>query len=237
MNVKKALLVFTFIGILLFAIGFTLPAIARWSNCLFLGDVEGPISDEYDEYYVICDAAEFGIEAFKIFGVGAFVCGIIGLIFNGAVKKHCHIKTTVIAMYISVDLGFALFSIFMFVFGCHFLTTPENHPIMYPASIIFMALSLLIFCGLMYAYVRFRKEQKSFVGILFDVLLSMTFIGGFFLAFYMVYFAIAEFFHYNDFVETIYKELVSTGLFLIPIVVIFLVMPTVVFLKNIKVIK
>ncbi len=222
MNVKKVLLLFTSIGILLFAAGFTLPTITEWSNCLFLGDVNG---------------AEFGIKAFKFFGVGAFVCGIIGLIFNSAVKKHCNIKTTVIAMYISVVLGFALFSLFMFVFGCHFFTTPENHPIMYPASISFMILSFLAFCGLMYVYIRFRKEHKSFVGVLFDVLLSIAFIGGFFLTFYMVYFAIAEFFHYNDFVETIYKELVSAGLFVIPIAAIFIVMPTAAFLKNIKVKK
>lgn len=234
MNVKKSLMVFTFIGILLFVIGFTLPAIAEWSNFLLLGDVMGPIDDEY---YVMCDTVEFGVETFKFFGVGAFVCGIVGLMFNKAVKKHCHIKTTVIAMYISADIGFGLFSLFMFIFGCHFFTTPENHPIMYPASIIFMVISLLIFCGLMYAYVKFRKEQKSFIGVLFDVLLSIAFIGGFFLMFYIVYFALAEVFNYYDFFEIIYKELLSAGLFLIPIVAIFLVMPAVAFLKNIKLIK
>lgn len=230
MDFKKVFLIFAFVGILLLLIGFTLPIIAEGSGCLLLGDFYGPIDNEY---YLISTITEFGIEAFKIFGIGMCIYGAFGSIFNKTIKKHCHIKTTVTAMYISIDIGFALFSLFMFVFGCHFFTEPKNHPIRYPASISFMIVSFLMFCGLIYIYIRFRKEQKSIVGVLIDVGTAIVFAGGFFLNFYMLYSVVSDVFHYYDILpEEMAKEIINAGLFILPIAVIFIVVPTVIFLDT-----
>lgn len=217
---KKLFIILIAIGILLFLAALAIPIVAEISGSLFLGDFYGP---QDDRYYIINFTTETGIVLFKVFGAGIAVCGASGFIFNKVIQKNCSYDTTVVAVLFSINGGISLFSIYIFVFGCHFFTEPKNHPILYPASITLIILSFLAFCGLMYVYIRMRKGNMKLTGILFDLLLSIIFVGGFFVISVMIYDTASDIFHYFDFKEAIIK-IINAGIFIAPIVLMLSVL-------------
>lgn len=210
---KKVYIVLTAVGILLFLSALIIPIMAEFSGSLILGDFYGP---QDDQYYIINSTTEEGTMLFKVFGAGIFACGVFGLIFNKAIHKNCSFDTTVVSVLFSVDGAVGLFGAYAFIFGCHFFTEPKNHPILYPASITLIILSFLAFCSLMCVYIRLRKKNAKIIGVLFDFLLSIIFVGGFFIIGIMLYDTTSEIFNYFVFKEAIIK-IINTGVFIAPI--------------------
>ena len=107
-----------------------------------------------------------------IAGVDFFVCGIIGLFFYAYFSKICTLKTTVTALAISTNVGLGIWCC-MSLLSCHFLTTPNKHPIRYPASIVLGGICFIVFCVLICFYIKFRSVNKTVKGVVADVILAI----------------------------------------------------------------
>lgn len=110
-----------------------------------------------------------------IAGVDFFVCGIIGLFFNTYFSKICTLKTTVTALAISANVGLGIWCCMSWL-SCHFLTTPDKHPVRYPTSIILGRVCFIVFCILVCFYTKFRKINKTIKGVVVDLLLTIIYL-------------------------------------------------------------
>lgn len=114
-------------------------------------------------------------ELLTIAGIDFFVCGIIGLIFNTYLSKICTLKTTVTALAISYVIGLGFWCCMSWI-SCFFLTTPDKHPVRYPASVILGGVCFIVFCILVCFYVKFRKINRTIKGIVVDLLLIIIYL-------------------------------------------------------------
>ncbi len=121
-----------------------------------------------------------------ILGIILFLAGLFCLIFTKTVLQNCTIKSTSLALIISLfgSSGFVCVLIWCVIIG---FDPISNHPISYPASIAGGVLSLLAFIISIVFYIKSRKRNLKLIGILIDVLTAALTLPFFIFLFIIIY--------------------------------------------------
>ena len=102
------------------------------------------------------------------------LCSLFCLIFSRTVTRVCRFSTTLISLGLSAvgAIGFYAGIIFL---SCFFLTSPERHPVRYPASGVALVLAFCAFVLWMWLYVRMRRKNKSILGVFLDIATALLY--------------------------------------------------------------
>ena len=108
-----------------------------------------------------------------ILGLTLFLCGGFCLVFKRTVTNNCRLKTTALSLIISFfgALGLSCFFIWFSIVAFHEMSM---HPIAYPFSIFVGLLSLIAFITVIVFYIMVRRNNLKPIGIIIDILTSIT---------------------------------------------------------------
>ena len=108
-----------------------------------------------------------------ILGLTLSLCGGFCLVFKRTVINNCKLKTTVLSLIISLfgASGLSCFFIWFSIVAFHEMSM---HPIAYPFSIFVGLLSLIAFITVIVFYIMVRRNNLKPIGIIIDILTSIT---------------------------------------------------------------
>ena len=110
------------------------------------------------------------------------LCGLFCLLFSKAVKEHCTLKTSGIALSLSACASL-LFYCFLLFASCFIMTSPDKHPVTLPLSVVVGGVAAVAFVWLFTLWVKFRAQKPSAKGVVFDILLFFDYLLPMFLLF------------------------------------------------------
>ena len=110
----------------------------------------------------------------KTFGGITAFCGLLGWIFHKKITKWLSLKTSALALAISIAVSLGIHS-GISLLSCYFLTNPSRHPIRFPASACLALVCLAGLIILLYAYYKIRSKEKSLPGVILDILLGLAY--------------------------------------------------------------
>lgn len=116
------------------------------------------------------------------FSLSTVLCGLFCLLFSKAVKEHCTLKTSGMALSLSVCASLLFYSFLLFA-SCFIMTSPDKHPVTLPLSIVVGVVAVVAFAFLFAFYVKLRTERPSTKGVLIDILLFLSYLLPFFFVF------------------------------------------------------
>lgn len=105
-------------------------------------------------------------------GFDCVLISLFSLLFSNTVKKHCSVKSTLLALGLSAAGGIGIYC-FLIWFSIVSFNAMKQHPFSYPTSLAFGLISLTVFFLLAMWYTSARKSKKSAFGILLDTLTSI----------------------------------------------------------------
>ena len=179
---KKLNVPMVVLGVLIAAIGITLPAMLVLSAppIGIIGGADGPT------YWFLLGNGCYHIPAFLItIGFAVFVVGLYGLFLGKALTRYSSPMFTLLSFGISIVIagGTVFFLEFMTVTA--FSNEIYQQPIAFSVSAIGSFLAFVGFVVLTAFYCKYRKEKMSIKGILLDILLVvLTILPLFFTACY-----------------------------------------------------
>lgn len=115
----------------------------------------------------------------------ALVC----LIFPKTIKNHCSVKTSLLALGISLIGGLGILCFFN-GWGMAWSGGSEAHPVKYPLTRAIGGIALLIFMFLILFYIWGRKSCWSLKGLLIDLATSLLYIPAFSYVFLVLYYVV-----------------------------------------------
>ena len=127
-----------------------------------------------------------------LFGVSIIICSIFCLIFIKSISNECSVKTSIVSIGISAVISLEIYCILAYI-SCFFLTSPDRHPIRYPASIIVAGICLIAYVLLLWLYFRHRKSNMSASGVIIDIAFTAMYIVPMFLAYAFIHNTISSF--------------------------------------------
>ncbi len=122
------------------------------------------------------------LPSFITLSLSTVLCGLFCLLFSKAVKEHCALKTSGIALSLSACASLFFYCALLFA-SCFIMTSPDKHPVILPLSILVGALAVVAFVLLLTVYVKSRAQKTSAKGVLIDILLFLSYLLPFFLVF------------------------------------------------------
>ena len=114
------------------------------------------------------------IKTVILFNLVTALCSLFCLIFSRTVKRVCRFSTTLISLGLSAVGAVGCYAGIMFL-SCFLLTSPEKHPVRYPASGVALALAFGAFVLWMWLYVRLRRKNKSVLGVFLDIATALLY--------------------------------------------------------------
>lgn len=113
-----------------------------------------------------------------LFGVDVIVCALFALIFGKTTQVHCGMSTFFAAIALSAVGALGLIS------GIAVASlSPVRNPVAFPAYFSVAMTSFGVFLGLIVLYCWLRSSQWSFKGIVLDIVVSVLYLPGFWMAF------------------------------------------------------
>ena len=139
-----------------------------------IGGVDGPT------YRFLVMWAMDGWPVFlMLLGAALVITALFCLVFRGAVRKHCHISTTLLALGMSATGMLGL--VCVMIWGVMFAFSDfDKYPIRHPVCVI---TGLVCACLLVYLatwYYRVRKVRWSGVGLVLDITVGVLYLPCFF---------------------------------------------------------
>ncbi len=121
-----------------------------------------------------------------LWGMAFLLTSVFCLIFSNTVKTYGSVRTSMLSVGLSATgaAGLDCFLLWMTIVAFDEL---NQHPIAYPASILFGFLCLAAFGVLLVLYARFRTLQRSLKGVLMDVATSFVYLPAFLTSFGVLY--------------------------------------------------
>ncbi len=121
-----------------------------------------------------------------LIGITLILTVLFCIIFKKTVKNNCTVKTTAISLGLSLSGALGLVCFFVWLPIAYFGEV-SLYPISYPVSIIGAYLCLVVFLSLCAWYIFCRIKNKSFKGVVIDVLTSALYLPVFFFAASLLY--------------------------------------------------
>lgn len=159
------------VGVLSAALGFVLPFIYmnRGTSSDMIG---GADTATYEFFFWRYGSLPI---IFVLLGASLTLAGLFSLIFSKGVSKNCSVKTTLIALSLSI-FGATGLNCFFFCYVCAVFNEKSAYPRAYPTSCAGMLLSLFAFVALIVWYCAQRQKKFSIFGALTDVATSIIFL-------------------------------------------------------------
>ena len=130
----------------------------------------------------------------SLLSVEFILTGLVCLIFRNTVEESCSVKTSLLALGISLTGSVGIFCFFN-GWGMAWSGGTEVHPVEYPLTRVIGGIALLIFMFLILFYIWERKSCWSLKGLLIDLAVSFLYLPAFFYVFLVLYYVIDNIFH------------------------------------------
>lgn len=130
----------------------------------------------------------------SLLSVEFILTGLVCLIFRNTVEKSCSVKTFLLALSISAAGGLGVFCIFNWL-GMVWFGESDAYPVQYPLTVAIGCATFVIFVVLIVFYIKQRRKQWSFKGLLIDLATSILYLPAFFYVFLVLYYVIDNIFH------------------------------------------
>ena len=179
MKFKAFALLALAVGVVLMAVGAAAPIIALKNDGEAIGIIGG--ADKPTCGYMAFHALSGWPVSLILLGEALSLSTLFCVLFSPTAKKHCRIQTTVVALGLSAvgAAGLICFLTWAFLVG---FGAMARHPIAYPWSICLGMVCALGFAGLGALYIRLRRDCRSLLGMLIDILTGILYLPGFFFA-------------------------------------------------------